>query len=164
MQQPEWAEMEGGGGTVFCLRSLFPAYACECVCVCGCVRACVCVRACARVCVCVCVCACVRACVRAFVCVRACVCVRVRACVCVCVWLWLLLLLFLFVDVLLLLILMLFYRLHNNVHLCDVARPHTLNVSVLLKEIRCTRAKFYSVWGDDDDELMLNVLRCHLTY
>ena len=42
-----------------------------------------------------------------------------------------------------------------------MARGHRLNTSIVLAVVHGLRS--FS-GGDDDDELMLNVLRCHLTY
>ena len=89
-----------------------------------------------------CVCACVHA--RAFVCVCACVCecvcVCVRACVCVCV--------------------VVVGGLRGCGSLFEWMCEQTLeSMSTWVNTLG-------SPWvdDDDDDELMLNVLRCHLTY
>ena len=63
---------------------------------------------------------------------------------------------------------------------CAMARGHRLNTSIVLAAVHGLSGLFRAVsavepslfrdgllgtgTGDDDDELMLNVLRCHLTY
>ena len=99
---------------------------------------------CVYVCVCVCVCVCVRVCVCVYVCVYVCVCTCVRVCVCVC----------------------------TCVCVCVLGRVIVVGQKLFLSPrvvefgvgVFLGERALVVTMADDDDELMLNVLRCHLTY